>query len=121
MTKDDIHQQWLRQHGLIAVLSNLCIGPNSLPVRHAAKEGVSNVSDSGWILRSGDESPEYADNPKNYSLVPLDRLIATDKSLEILYDQPVGTELTRKDTEEPWRWIIDNQVVDEDGRVIAIL
>lgn len=52
-------------------------------------------------------------------MVPFDRMVATDESLTVLCDQPVGTELTRKDSEEPWRWIIDNKVVDEDGRVIA--
>ena len=121
MPEQDTHQRWLRQHGLLVVVSKLCIGPNRLPVRHAAKEEPNNVSDSGWILRSGNETPESADDPDSYAMVPLDRMVATDKSLQILYNQPVGTELTRKDGNEAWRWIIDNKVVDEDGRIIAIL
>jgi len=121
MHEDDIHERRLKQFGLIAVVSNLCIGPNRLPLRHAEKEESENVSDSGWILRSGNESPEYADDLNNYAMVPLNRMIATDESLKILEDQPVGTELTRKTSAEPWRWVIEDKVVDEDGHVIAIL
>ena len=54
-------------------------------------------------------------------LVPLERMIQTDPSLKVLYDQPVGTELTRKQANEPWRWIVGNRVIDEDGNVLAEL
>jgi len=121
MEEDEFHRQRLQQHGLLAVVSKLCIGPERLPVRHAEKGEIHNVSDSGWILRSGTETDEYDDDSSNYVIVPFDRMVATDESLELLYDQPEGTELTRRSSTEPWRWIVDGKVVDEDGRVIATL
>jgi len=48
-------------------------------------------------------------------------MIAADESLKILCDQPVGTELTRKTVDEPWRWIVENKVIDEDGKFIVKL
>ena len=116
-----IHQRQFSQHGLLVVCSKLCIGPDRLPVRHAVREEIKNVADSGWILASGTESPTFGSNPKNYVMVPLNRMVETDASLKILYEQPVGTELTRKDLTEAWRWIVGDKVVDEDGKVIATL
>lgn len=116
-----IHERQFAQHGLLIVCSKLCIGPNRHPVRHARREESKNVADSGWIVESGTESDSYAGDPQNYVLVPLDRMIATDVSLKILYEQPIGTELTRKQANEPWRWIVDNKVVDQDGKLIAEL
>lgn len=116
-----IHQRQFDQHGLLVVCSKICIGPNRLPVRHATREEIKNVADSGWIVASGTESEAYANDPKNYAMVPLHLMVETDQSLQILYEQPVGTELTRKNANEPWRWIVENKVVDQDGRVIAEL
>ena len=113
------HQKRLQQYGLLVVCSKLCIGPNRLPICHAVREEIKNASDSGWIVASGTETPEYGDNPKNFAMVPWDRLVSTDDTLKILYDQPVGTELTRRHANEPWRWIVDDKVVDADGRLIA--
>jgi hypothetical protein len=48
-------------------------------------------------------------------------MVGTDKHLKVLLSQPVGTELTRKDANEPFQWIVDNRVVDQDGRLIAEL
>jgi len=73
------------------------------------------------MIASGTESEAYANEPKNYAMVPLDRMVETDATLEILYEQPVGTELTRKHVNEPWRWIVDDKVVDQDGKIIAEL
>jgi len=116
-----IHQRRYAQHGLLVVCSKMCIGPNRLPIRHAVREEIKNVSDSGWIITSGIESEAYANDPENYALVPLNLMIKTDLTLQILCDQPVGTELTRKHANEPWRWIVDDKVIDQDGRVIAEL
>ncbi len=116
-----IHPRQLAQHGLLLVCSKLCIGPDRLPVRHATREAPKNVADSGWTVSSGAESESYANDSKNYVLVPLALMIETDQSLQILNDQPVGTELTRRHANEPWRWIRENKVIDQDGRVIAEL
>ncbi|HVU18471.1 MAG TPA: DUF2185 domain-containing protein [Candidatus Didemnitutus sp.] len=116
-----IHQRQLAQHGLLVVCSKLCIGPSRLPVRHATREESKNVADSGWIVASGTESESYANDPRNYAMVPLHMMVETDPTLKILYEQPVGTELTRKHANEPWRWIVGNKVVDQDGHVFAEL
>jgi len=52
-------------------------------------------------------------------MVPVGRMVADDPTLKILYDQPAETELTRSTSSEPWRWIVDDKVVDEDGRIIV--
>ena len=116
-----VHRRQFAQHGALAVCSKLCIGPNRLPVRHAVREESRNVADSGWIVASGMESESYANDAKNYVLVPLDRMIETDVSLKILREQPIGAELTRKHANEPWRWIVSGKVVDQDGKLIAEL
>ena len=116
-----IHQRQFAQHGLLVACSKLCIGPERLPVRHAVREASKNVADSGWIIASGTESQEFAGNPKNYALVPLELMIGTDESLAILREEPVGTELTRRHANEPWRWIVDEKVIDRDGRIVGEL
>jgi len=116
---DAIHQRQFAQHGLLVACSKRCIGPARLPVRHAVREGSKNVADSGWIIASGTETKEFARNPKNYALVPLELMIGTDASLAILREEPVGTELTRRHANEPWRWIVDEKVVDRDGRIVG--
>lgn len=121
MPDEDLHQEQMEQHGPLAVVSNLCVGPNRQPVRHAQKTEAHNASDSGWVLHCGTETQEYTDEPNNYSLVPLKIMIADDASLAILNDLAVGAELTRKGPSDPWYRIIDNKVVDEKGQVIAIV
>lgn len=115
------HDQILAQHGLIVFCSKLCIGPERRPVRHAARGESMSVADSGWILSSGDESQAYSRDPKNFVMVPLHLMIETDATLNILREQPIDTELTRKHPNEPWRWILNDKVVDQDGNVIAEL
>jgi hypothetical protein len=86
---------------------------------HGSRDAPNNVSDSGWILSSGQESKEYAADSNNFKLVPLGRMIDTDSTLAPLINLPVGTEITRRSISEPWRFIVDNKVVDEDGNVVG--
>ena len=83
------------------------------------REKANNVSDSGWILASGRESKDFAAAPGNYKLVPLERLIETDATLALLRDLPLGTEITRLDVSKPWRYIVNDVVVDEDAKVVG--
>ena len=121
MAESDPYQQLFAQHGLLVMVSKHCIGPGRKPVLCAQKTKPRNVADSGWVLGSGHETSENADAPSFHLLVPLERMIATDESLKILHDQPDGTELTRLDPNAPWRWIVDDSVVDEDGKLIVDL
>lgn len=121
MPASDFPEQDLRQHGMLVVVSKLCIGADRQPVRHAMRELPKNISDCGWTLHCGSEDAEFTANSSNYAMVPLDRMVATDESLTILFDQPIGTELTRRNATEPWCWIQHGRVVDEDGNVLAEL
>jgi hypothetical protein len=116
---DDLDKKRLEAFGHLAAVSSLCIGPERLPVMHGVRERPNNVSDSGWILASGRESREFADDARNYKLVPLDRMIQDDPTLAPMREWPVGTEVTRLRRDEPWRFIVDGKVVDDDGKIVA--
>jgi hypothetical protein len=95
------------------------MGPDRLPVMHGIREHPHNVSDSGWMLASGRETPEFTADPNNFKLVPFERMIDTDETLAPLRDFPEGTEITRSEVAEPWRFIVNDQVVDADGKVVG--
>jgi hypothetical protein len=120
-TSETVDRKCLDAFGLIAIVSSRCIGPDRLPVMHAVREHPNNVSDSGWILASGKESQEFSSDSRNFKLVPLEMMIKTDATLAPLRKFPEGTELTRRQTTEQWRFIVDDRVVDEDGRVVGDL
>ena len=116
---EDLDRKRLNAFGPLAVVSSMCIGPDRLPVMHASREAPNNISDSGWILSSGQESKEFAAASDNFKLVPLERMIDTDSTLAQLRELPVGAEITRREVSEPWRFIVDDRVVDEDGKVVG--
>ena len=116
---DQVHQKRRDAFGLLAIVSSQCIGPDRLPVMHGTREHPNNVSDSGWVLSSGKESPEYSSDSRNFKLVPLEMMIQTDESLAVLRDFPEGTEVTRREITEPWRFISGEDVVDADGKVVG--
>src|ERR1035437_8683012 len=101
---EEADRKRLKAFGPIAVVSSMCIGPERLPVMHGVRKQPSNISDSGWILASGRESKEFAANPRNYKLVPLELMIETEGTLALLRDMPLGTEITRREVSEPWRF-----------------
>lgn len=116
---DEIDYKRLDAFGLLAIVSSQCIGPERLPVMHAIRERPNNVSDSGWILSSGKEPSAYSADSRNFKLVPLERMIETDATLAPLREFSEGTELTRRQPSEPWRFIVDDRVVDADGNVVG--
>jgi hypothetical protein len=116
---DDLDKKRLKAFGPLAVVSSLCIGPERLPVMHGVREEPKNVSDSGWMLASGTESEQFAADSNNFKLVPLDRMITADSTLAPLRDFPVRTEVTRSQVSEPWRFVVDDKVVDEDGKMLG--
>jgi len=114
-----MHKRRLLAFGPVAFVSSMCIGPKRLPVMHGTRDKPHNVSDSGWILSSGEESKQFAADPDNYKMVPLERMIDDDRTLGPLRDLPIGTEITRRDVSEPWRFIVNDQVLDDDGKVVG--
>jgi hypothetical protein len=118
---EELDNKRLKAFGELAVISSLCIGPDRIPVMHGKRDTPNNVSDSGWILSSGEEAPEFLADSSNYKLVPLERMIAAEPTLAPLRDMPVGTEITRKLVTEPWRYIAGVKVTDEDGRIVGVV
>ena len=116
---DEIDKRRLEAFSKLAVVSAMCIGPNLLPVMRGKRDAPHNVSDSGWTLSSRQESKEFCDDSSNYKLVPLERMIETDDTLAILRDLSVGSEITRRQVSEPWRFIVEDRVVDDDGKVVG--
>jgi len=116
---EDLDKRRLEAFGVIAVVSSLCSGPERLPVLHGVRESLHNVSDSGWILASVRESRQFADDAKNYKLVPLEMRIEADRTLAPMRDWPVGSEVTRRGVAEPWRYIVNDRVVDDDGKIVG--
>jgi hypothetical protein len=116
---DELDQKRLDAFGLLAVVSSQCIGAERLPIMHGVREHAKNVSDSGWTLSSGRESPDFSSDAANYKLVPLERMIQDDPSLAAIRDYPVGTEITWLRVAEPWRFIVEGKVVDADGNAVG--
>ena len=116
---DDLDKKRLQAFGELAVISSLCIGPDRIPIMHGKRDTPNNVSDSGWTLSSCKETPEFLADASNYKLVPLERMIAADPTLAPLRDMPLGSEITRKLVTEPWRFIVGDKVVDDDGKPVG--
>jgi hypothetical protein len=116
---DEIDKKRFEAFGLLAAVSSLCMGPQRLPVMHGTRDKPRNVSDSGWLLSSGQETPEFLQDPANYKLVPFERMIEVDPTLAPLRDFPVDSEIVRKEVAEPWRFIVGDKVVDADGKVVG--
>jgi len=59
------------------------------------EEGKGEVKDgtmdSGWIIMSGEETQEYADNDDNFQFVSLGAVLRQDDSIVNLLDAPVGS------------------------------
>jgi hypothetical protein len=106
----------------VAFASDLCIGSDRTPVRYMRRDAafLTLRNHTGWILFSGEESAEQFRDPSRVKQVSLPSFIREDPSLGPLIDSPVGTEWTRSRTENIWRRIVNDQVVDEDGNVIGI-
>ncbi|MDB6111364.1 MAG: hypothetical protein JWR69_3114 [Pedosphaera sp.] len=86
---------------------------------HGTRDEPRNVSDSGWFLASGRETPDFLSNPDNYKLVPIEMMIDDDPTLAPLRDFPAGSEIVRNQVAEPWRFIVDEKVVDDDGKIVG--
>jgi len=116
---DEIDKKRLQAFGLLAAVSSHCIGPERIPVMHGTRDEPRNASDNGWFLSSGRETPEFLSDPRNYKLVPFDRMIDVDPTLAPLRDFPAGSEITRKLVSEPWRFIVGDKVIDDDGKTVG--
>jgi len=118
-SSEDLAKRRLQAFGELAVISSLCIGPDRIPVMHGKRDTPNNVSDSGWTLSSGKETPQFLADSSNYKLVPLDRMIDADSTLAPLREMPIGSEITRMLVAEPWRFIVADMVIDDDGKIVG--
>jgi hypothetical protein len=46
-------------------------------------------------------------------------MIDVDPTLAPLRDFPAGSEITRKLVSEPWRFIVGDKVIDDDGKTVG--
>ena len=58
------------------------------PIGYAYRGAPCESNDSGWRLFSGDESQEYVDDPKNFSLCHAATLLERDPALRSIIDAP---------------------------------
>jgi hypothetical protein len=72
------------------------------PVCFLCREEPENEHDSGWMVYAGDEPNEYADNHRNWRVVPLRELISRDHSLEEVLRSPPWSAFARKGPDDPF-------------------
>lgn len=70
--------------------------------RGEVKEGVM---DSGWIIMSGEETQEYADNNDNFQFVSLGAVLRQDDSIVDLLDASIGSAFGWNDEKQEFEKI----------------
>ena len=65
------------------------------PIGYIFREEPENEADSGWRIYSGQESPNYADNPGNFSMFDAAKIIELDPAVEALLNEPYPVEFAR--------------------------
>jgi hypothetical protein len=60
------------------------------------REESSDELDSGWRFFAGDESDEYANDPKNFSLYDVNTVSNYDPAIVQFLDAPVGSAYFRE-------------------------
>ena len=83
------------------------------PIRYAYREAPSDADDSGWRIFSGDESTEYVDDPKNFSLYNAATLLKRDPALVSILASPHPIAFERDDKSGEYREVtnaVESQV-----------
>ncbi len=65
------------------------------PVKYLYREEPDEKDDSGWRIFSGEETQEYADNPKNFCMYNASTVVNQHPSITQLlaHEQPIAFEL----------------------------
>ena len=77
------------------------------------REKRMNLSDSGWRIFSGYESPEYTENPYNTGIYNASTLLKIDASIKDLLLKGVGSVFERKGTNADWYEVNDYPIEDD--------
>lgn len=59
------------------------------------RESPNRPLDSGWRVFAGDETQEYADDPRNFSLYNASTILEIDPSIGVLLSLPAPVAFTR--------------------------
>ena len=59
------------------------------------REAPSDSIDSGWRFLSGEETQEYADQPKNFAIYDVNTIANYDPSIISYLDAPIGSAFGR--------------------------
>ncbi len=65
------------------------------PVGYMYREQPDRDIDSGWRFFAGDESPEYADTPGNFTIYEVNTICNYDPAIIPFLDAPVGSAFGR--------------------------
>lgn len=65
------------------------------PVGYIYREQPTNDIDSGWRFFAGNESQEYADDPKNFEIYDVNTICNCDPAIVSLLDAAVGAAFER--------------------------
>jgi hypothetical protein len=90
------------------------ITDEGMPVRFMYREAPDRDQDSGWRMFSGYEGDGYSDDPKNIAIVPLSHFQESDRRVDALLDEPVGSVFERAPEAEEFARITDWQPTEED-------
>lgn len=77
----------------------------------------TNDSDSGWVLFSGLEDDEYANNPNNYGIYAMESILKIDNSLVDILLNSVGAVFERSSKNENWQ-IVRDYILEDDYLII---
>ncbi|HEY9103642.1 DUF2185 domain-containing protein [Chitinimonas sp.] len=76
-------------HGLCMVTDMITV--EGYPVSYMYRDEPEDEADSGWRFFAGNESDQYIDNPKNFSLLDVNVVANYDQTIIPLLDSPVGS------------------------------
>lgn len=98
--------QWIDSGDLKALVSEMCFAKGEI-VRFLYREEGHNKEDSGWRMFTGNESPEYNDNPQNVRIVDVGYMLDRDPTLLAPLKEGIGAVFERAGKDEPWLKVTD--------------
>lgn len=73
-----------------------------LPVRFMYRDQPRNDTDSGWCFLSGEETRDYAADPKNFGIYDVNTIANYDREIVDHLDAPAFSAFERQSGDEPF-------------------